>query len=486
MRRSHFAVYGLAVSLLATELQAIGRPGTVPIWRPPVPLLPLPPDEQAGEPWSKYCGNLEMTGVAHDTRISPESVHRLRLLWTRALWDTVASQPSLSRGRVFIGDWSGTEYALNARNGDILAIARLGQTVAEQCNPPRLGITSAAAIVGDTVYLAGGDNGFYALDHDTLAVKWRTSLGDNSADGGYYGWCSPSVVEGRVLQGVSSNCDNPFVPGRLVALDSATGQFSDAIDMVPPDVVGGGIWTSPAVDLSHRKVFVTTASAENLDDGFSFCIVRLALDGLAIEDAWKVDPGNVPDADWGSSPTLFADGGSRQLVGAGQKDGFYYAFLRDNLRSGPVWKAPLARGGGCPQCCDGTLSTAAFDGQRLYVGAGAPPDIDAAEFVGTVSALEPATGAVLWRYEISGGPVIAPITVVNGVVFTAGANRIVALSAATGEELWSFVTPAWCYGGVAVANGRVFVGDTLGIFYAFGLPDDLSDRPAGGGIVERP
>ena len=333
---------------------------------------------------------------------------------------------------------------------------------------------------GRHAYLAGGDDGFYALDHDTLAVKWRTSLGDNSADGGYYGWCSPSVVEGRVLQGISSNCDNPFVPGRLVALDGASGQFSDATDMVPPDVVGGGVWTSPAVDLSHRKVFVTTASADNLDDGFSFCIVRLGLDGLIIEDAWKVDPGDVPDADWGSSPTLFADRGGRQLVGAGQKDGFYYAFLRDDLHSGPVWRTPLARGGGCPQCCDGTLSTAAFDGERLYVGAGAPPEADAAQVLGTVSALEPATGAVLWRYEIPGGPVIAPITVVNGVVFTAGARRIVALSGATGAELWSFVTPALCYGGVAVANGRVFVGDTSGMFFAFDLPpEEPSDQPAG-------
>jgi polyvinyl alcohol dehydrogenase (cytochrome) len=223
------------------------------------------------------------------------------------------------------------------------------------------------------------------------------------------------------------------------------------------------------VDLPARKVFVTTASAIQFDDGLAYCIVRVSLDGLSIEDSWRVDPGNVEDADWGSSPTLFVDGDGRRLVGAGQKDGFYYAFLRDDLAQGPVWRTPLARGGSCPQCCDGTLSTAAFDGLRLYAGAGAPPGADPARAVGTVSALDPTTGDILWTYTIEGGPVIAPITFVNGVVFAAGAFKVVALSSATGEELWSSPAPAGFYGGVAVANGKVFVGDTYGNLYAFGF-----------------
>jgi len=411
-----------------------------------------------------------MTGAASDDALFAWTAGGLQLLWSRSLKGAVASQPSVSNGWVFIGDWSGTEYALDAATGALLAEADLGHTDAPQCGPSHLGITSSAAVTDDAIYLAGGDNGFYALDPETLGVRWRTSLGDNSAAGGYYGWCSPAVVEGHVLQGVSSNCDNPFVPGRLVALDSATGGILEQAYFVPTGQVGGGVWTSPAVDLPGRRVFVSTASASDLSVGLSFSVVRLSLDRLTVEDSWKVDPMGTPDADWGSSPTLFADATGRPLVGAGQKDGSYYAFLRDNLQQGPVWRTPIARGGGCPQCCDGTLSTAAFDGSHLYVGAGAPPGTAPGHLVGTVSALDPTTGAVLWQFAIEGGPVIAPITVVNDVVLVAGAFKVAALSARTGEELWSYSVPAWCFGGIAVSGGRIFVGDTNGNFYAFGFP----------------
>jgi polyvinyl alcohol dehydrogenase (cytochrome) len=411
-----------------------------------------------------------MTGLGHDAFIDASTANRLVLLWTRPLKDVVASQPTVSFGRVFIGDWSGTEYALDAESGDLLATVDLGRTNAPQCGPAHLGITSTAAIWAGTLYLAGGDNGFYALDPDSLAIRWRTALGDNSPAGGYYGWCSPAVVDGQVLQGVSSNCDNPLVPGRLVALDAASGQAFGAADLMPPDEVGAGVWTSPAVDVPVRSVFVTTGNAQIPGEGLGSSILRLALDDLSIEDAWQVDFLGTPDADWGSSPTLFHDRNSRRLVGAGQKDGFYYAFVREAVGQGPVWQTQLARGGPCPECCDGTLSTAAFDGVRLYVGAGAPPGTDPQHFVGSVSALDPATGAILWQQTFEGGPVIAPITVVNDVLFVAGPFQVAALSCATGAPLWSHPSPGWFYGGVAVAEGKVFAADTYGFLYAFGLP----------------
>jgi len=468
MRRVGIRVSGALLLSAAAAIGGPARPTPVRVERPATGAVFG--GGEAGLPWVKYCGNLDMTGVAADDVLFASTAGRLELLWMRSLAGPVASQPTVSGGRVFIGDWSGTEYALDASTGDTLATADLGHTDAPQCGPPHLGITSTAAAAGGMIYLAGGDDGFYALDAGTLAIRWRTSLGDNSPTGGYYGWCSPAVVEGRVLQGVSSNCDNPFVPGRLVALDAQTGEVSEQAPFVPAGQVGGGVWTSPAVDLPARQVFVSTASASDLSVGLAYSVVRLSLDGLAIEDSWKVDPMGTPDADWGSSPTLFTDATGRPLVGAGQKDGSYYAFLRGNLQQGPVWRTPIARGGGCPQCGDGTLSTAAFDGTRLYVGAGAPPGTAEDDLVGTVSALDPASGAILWQFVIEGGPVIAPITVVNDVVLVAGPSKIAALAAATGQELWSYPVPAWCFGGIAVSGGTIFVGDTSGLFYAFGLP----------------
>ena len=160
-----------------------------------------------------------------------------------------------------------------------------------------------------------------------------------------------------MIQGIASNCDDPFPRGGIVGLDAATGVELKSSYFVPEDKVGGGVWTSPAVDTQRGDIFVTTGSAHAWEDGDSFSIVRLNVDTFEIEDRWKLPnvTGKFWDGDWGSSPTLFNDTKGRQLVGAGQKDGGYYAFDRDDLAAGPVWIAPIAVGGDVPQQGQGVL-----------------------------------------------------------------------------------------------------------------------------------
>jgi len=392
---------------------------------------------------------------------------QLTLAWSTAVNGPIASAPSVFRNTLYVGDWGGYESAIEAETGTVIARANLGMTHAPQCDPSTLGITSSPAIADGVIYLAGGDDSFYALDAEDLSVIWKKTMGDNSASGGYYGWSSPAVVGERVIQGVSSNCDNPFVPGRLVAIDRNTGAEVASAAFIGEGKVGNGVWTSPTIDLQKREIFVTTASGLDFSDGFGYSIVGVNLDTLAIEDSWKVGPEDSTwDADWGSSPTLFADRGGRQLVGAGHKDGHYYAFDRSNLAQGPVWTATIAQMGEVPQDGDGTLSTAAFDGVRLYVGGGTPPDGNDAEAHGTVVALDPAKGTILWRQNFP-GPVIAPVSTVNGVVFAAGGNLVEAIEASSGKILWMYRTDAGMYGGIAIAGDSIYVGDLSGKMYAF-------------------
>jgi outer membrane protein assembly factor BamB len=423
--------------------------------------------------WPKYCGNLSMTGTAQaGGNLSPQTAPFFTSLWSLRLSGPIASQPTIAEDKIYIGDWSGTEWAIDADSGLPVAQVNLGTTTQPQCEPSTLGITSSAAIVDGVVYVAGGDDAFYALDADTLSVIWRQILGNNNA--GYYGWCSPAVAGSRVLQGVSSNCDNPFVPGRLVGLDLTDGRTVDESWMIEPDpstiyTVGSGIWTSPAVDTANHDVFVTTASAYEIEDGLAYSMVRLSLDGLEVAESWKlIDADPNADADWGTSPTLFANSSGNPLVGAGQKDGHYYAFKRHAIADGPIWKSELAHGGACPQCADGILSTAAYDGARLYVGTGRPiagEDND----LGAVYALNPDDGAILWQHNFP-APVIAPMSYANGVVFTTTGNSAVALDAATGRLLWQGETEATCYGGVAITDRGIVFGDLAGNLYAYGIP----------------
>jgi outer membrane protein assembly factor BamB len=421
--------------------------------------------------WTRYCASNSMNGVALGEQvISPVTAPNLHLVWSQILKGPIASEPSVALGKLYVGDWAGNEWALDAATGDVIASINLGQTASARCNPPTLGVTSSPAIAGNMIYVAGGDDAFYALKADDLSVVWRKSLGDNSVTGGYYGWCSPAVAGGKVIQGIASNCDDPFPRGAIVGLDPATGVELMSSYFVPEDRVGGGVWTSPAIDTEHGTIFVTTGSAHAWEDGDSFSIVRLNLDSFAIEDRWKLpnESGDYWDGDWGSSPTLFTDAKGRQLVGAGQKDGGYYVFDRNSLAAGPVWVAPIAILGEVPQAGQGTLSTAAFDGQRLYVGGGRPRDNDDTSVLGAVSALDPGTGKILWRHTFA-GPVLAPVSFANGVVFAVGGTTLAALNGATGSVLWLFEMDAPGFGGVAIARGRAFVGDLAGNLYAFGV-----------------
>jgi len=400
--------------------------------------------------------------------IDRETAGWLAPAWTRRLGGPVASSPTVYGRTVYVGDWSGTEWSIDAETGQEIAARYLGLTDAPQCNPPALGVTSAGAADRGVLFVAGGDDSFYALDLADLSIRWRRSLGDNSATGGYYGWCSPAVVGDRVLQGIASNCDNPFVPGGLVALDARTGDLLASVSFVPRGQVGNGIWTSPAVDVEAGKVFVTTGSGLAYGTGLGYSIVRLDLASLSVEDWWKVGlSGPFWDADWGSSPTLFLDPQGRKLVGAGHKDGHYYGFDRGRLGDGPVWSTAVATEGEVPQGGDGTISTAAFDGARLYVGGGIPPE-GSGDVLGSVSALDPATGAILWRAGFP-GPVLAPVSVVNGVAFAAGGNLVAAIDGMTGRFLWSFQTPSPCYGGIAIAGKSILFGDQAGNLYRFSI-----------------
>jgi len=462
-----------SLALCAAAASAADRPAVPPETATPGPAVVSGAARGSAHDWPKYCADDAMTGVAAAERlISVASAPSLAPLWTATLPGSIASSPTVVGGRVYVGDWSGLEWALDAGTGVAIAHADLGTTHASQCSPPDLGITAAPAVQHGVLYVAGGDDGFYALDAVSLATLWKTRMGDNSARGGYYGWSSPVVVDGTVYEGVSSNCDNPFIAGGVDGLEAATGNVTASVNLSQTDQhahFGAGVWSSPAVDRSARAVFVTTASASHYDDGLSYSIVRLSIPALAVEDHWKITPQEfdlTPDPDWGSSPTLFHDDAGRLLVGAGQKNGYYYTFLRSDLASGPVWKTAIANSGECPQCGHGTISTAAYDGKRLYVGSGEPPDYSS---LGAVTALDPATGGILWLAKLP-GVVVAPISYANGVLFAPAGTSVYGLDADTGAVLWHADLAGKVYGGVAISNGRIYFGDLAGNVYAWGVP----------------
>src|SRR5205085_3497637 len=140
--------------------------------------------------------------------------------------------------------------------------------------------------------------------------------GDTSPDGGAYNWDSPAVFNGRVYTGIASFCDDPFVQGKLWALDARTGTLENEVKFVGDGQLGGGIWTSPTIDPTTGAVYVTTASGDHVID-YSYAMAVLDPRTLQVLSAWQIpDDEQVSDGDWSTTPTLFKHKDGRTLVGA--------------------------------------------------------------------------------------------------------------------------------------------------------------------------
>lgn len=317
--------------------------------------------------------------------------------------------------------------------------------------------------------------------------------------------------------------------GKLLALDVKTGRIKWQTFMLPADAgySGNAIWGStPAVDTKRNTVYVTTGNNYSLpadritcvNDATTFAAKQACLPGdnfdaiVALDattgairwshralasDAWNTDcglpgfseggtnPGNCPadagpDFDFGQGPLLLTakvGGKATDLIGAGEKSGDFLLLDRDTgaLR----WKTHVGPGG----LTGGLQWGSATDGKRIYVAESNSADL---RTPGYWSALDPVTGAELWRTYDPGTGIGAlpcaffpsctygaiginfgysaegPVSVANGVVYACSLNPIganmVALDAATGQIRWTYASGSSCLGGAAITNGTVYWG----------------------------
>jgi polyvinyl alcohol dehydrogenase (cytochrome) len=162
-------------------------------------------------------------------------------------------------------------------------------------------------------------------------------------------------------------------------------------------------------------------------------------------------------------------GKKRDLIGAGQKSGVYWAFDADTGEI--VWSTVVGPGSEL----GGIQWGSATDGERIYVAlsnqgnkpftmkGGTPHNS------GAFAALNPATGEIIWQVKapVSSSGMdwgMGPLAVANGVVFGASySGQMTALNAATGATLWNYNGPAGqplgsniC--GASISKGTVYWG----------------------------
>jgi polyvinyl alcohol dehydrogenase (cytochrome) len=377
-----------------------------------------------------------------------------------------------------------------------------------------------------------------ALDKATGDPVWQTTIETHPAA---VITQSAVVHENRVYVGVSSweeyvaartpgyKCCS--FRGSVVALDVETGELIWKSHTAPdaPGYAGNAVFGStPAIDVARGLVYVTTGNSYRVPQALLDCITEarqidskdaelacierepanhvdafVAFDLATGAVKWgksalpfdvftvgcfetrPVNPENCqspkgPDHDFAQGPALFkaiVDGRSRDLVGAGQKSGVYWALDRDT--GAVVWQIEVGPG----SALGGMEWGSATDGTRIDVAVvnyakhpwtllGNGSDAGKTIGYGFWSALDVNSGEIIWQTADPnvGAVDMAAVTVANGVVFAgsmaagAGAHTMFALDAASGDILWSFPSGGSVNGGAAVVDGVVYWGSGYGLW----------------------
>ncbi|MGH7857108.1 MAG: PQQ-binding-like beta-propeller repeat protein, partial [Candidatus Binatia bacterium] len=295
-----------------------------------------------------------------DTAISTANVSKLVHKWFFPTLDAVTASPAVVAGVVYVGDWHGFFWALDAETGlrkwvfeiDAYAPANPNPMLLGLNYPDRLGtsggvITSSAAVADGKVYFAGGKT-VYCLNAADGSLVWnRVVCGNPDAANCEQDetdpsliFSSPAVFEGKVYVGVTQDGrrrSEMRFRGGFVAIDAATGaivkRFETDRDGTTTGAVKnrscGGVWSSAAIEEVNRLVVFNTADCDfDALPPFHEAILALDIDAAVWDDsalAWYYRPRESDDCDYdfGASPNVIDIGGVRHVGNAG-KDGFYY------------------------------------------------------------------------------------------------------------------------------------------------------------------
>ena len=494
-----------------------------------------------GATWTSAGGNRQNTRYqASEHTLSASNVSSLTPKWVLETAGDVSATPAVDADSVYFPDWAGNLYAVDKSNGQVKWVASIPALTGVPGDKARAtpAVTEDKVIVG-TQGPFGGGGLVLAFNKFSGELVWATAADSHPAA---IITQSATVFDGLVYVGVASQEEGlaavvPGYPccsfrGSMLAIDLDTGAILWKTYMAPEGYSGSAVWgSSPAIDTKRGQVYIATgnnysvpqevldcvAAAGDDSDAQAACLPAddffdsiLALDRMTGEvrwatraipfDAWTVDclpffgdgsncpDPSGPDYDFGQAPALFTVkpggmGKPRDLVGAGQKSGQYWALDPDT--GAVIWVTQAGPGG----IAGGLQWGSAVDGQRVYTANANSnptpwtlPD-GATTTDGSWSGLDAVTGEILWqRVPTHGGGASGPVTTANGVVYGCSLDAqgyMYALDAGTGEELWSFASGGSCLSGAAISEGTLFWGSgysNLGLgtannkLYAFGLP----------------
>jgi polyvinyl alcohol dehydrogenase (cytochrome) len=482
--------------------------------------------DQAPADWPFSGHDIHNTrNAAGESTLDPSRVAGLTPLWTLTTDGNVTATPAVVDGVVYAPDFGGSLWAVDAATGRVIWKSAIGDLTGVKGDVSR----TTPAFLGGSLILGEGTQTVSALEGASmLAVDaksgrrlWLTKVEDNPVA---IITSAPVADDGVVYVGTSSKAETINRPtgfrGSVVALSAETGKVLWKTYLTPEGYTGAAAWGStPVVDRDTGLLYVATGNNYSVPEGVcrapdatgctpsapdNYVESIVALDLKTGRIAWATPtlPADVstnfdhedgPDYDFAQGPILFTTelgGRSAAVLGVGQKSGVYWAL--DPATGRVLWKTEVGPG----SRLGGMMWGSATDGKRIYVSIGnAAHRPVTATFAdgqsrtitgGFWAALDPATGAVLWRApDPQGAPDVGALTVADGVVYAGSlaphGNNMYAIDAATGDFRWAFASGGSVAGGAAVVNGAVYWGSGYKIgpisgpndkLYAFSAPEN--------------
>src|ERR1700682_5759552 len=117
--------------------------------------------------WPMYLKDLTHSSFNNsETQLNIRNIATLRPAWTTPMGGFLSAGVTLSNGVLYIGNWSGNLSAVNAQTGMIVWTKFVGKAPdpADTHCMRGIGVAGQPTVLGNTVYVPGGDSAIYALD----------------------------------------------------------------------------------------------------------------------------------------------------------------------------------------------------------------------------------------------------------------------------------------------------------------------------------